>query len=279
MAAFGLERGEVSEQLRDAVFEELEVDELKLADADLRAGHVEVFEIAHDEGACGNALDSGFGGEEFHAERFNVFNACNFGKFGRSSLVGRGAGRGLEDHRIRENRTEHGAGDILGRHKAEVVIHALENRIRAADGHDDDFERRGRGHVAELMVVNGALARAVFEIIGRLIEVGVVDDVHVLARDARHDFRRLQAETLKHEGGFRSRRSLGRSLDVGAALAVEVGAGDGRDDAVGIGVLMAENDGGHCDEAFLQNGEMQAFPEEYADGMFNLTIVGELQAP
>ena len=42
---------------------------------------------------------------------------------------------------------------------------------------------------------------------------------------------------------------------------------------------MAENDGGHCDEAFLQNGEMQAFPEEYADGMFNLTIVGELQAP
>ena len=59
----------------------------------------------------------------------------------------------------------------------------------------------------------------------------------------------------------------------------EVGAGDGRDDAVGIGVLMAENDGGHCDEAFLQNGEMQAFPEEYADGMFNLIIVGELQAP
>ena len=49
--------------------------------------------------------------------------------------------------------------------------------------------------------------------------------------------------------------------------------------AVGIGVLMAENDGGHCDEAFLQNGEMQAFPEEYADGMFNLIIVGELQAP
>ena len=117
------------------------------------------------------------------------------------------------------------AGDILGRHKAEVVIHALENRIRAADGHDDDFERRGRGHVAELMVVNDALERAVFEIIGRLIEVGVVDDVHVLARDARHDFRRLQAETLKHEGGFRSRRSLGRSLDVEAALAVEVGAG------------------------------------------------------
>ena len=53
----------------------------------------------------------------------------------------------------------------------------------------------------------------------------------------------------------------------------------GRDDAVGIGVLVAENDGGHCDEAFLQNGEMQAFPEEYADGMFNLIIVGELQAP
>lgn len=71
----------------------------------------------------------------------------------------------------------------------------------------------------------------------------------------------------------------GSSLDVKAALAVEVGAGDSRDDAVGIGVLMAENDGGHCDEAFLQNGEMQAFPEEYADGMFNLTIVGELQAP
>ena len=80
-------------------------------------------------------------------------------------------------------------------------------------------------------------------------------------------------------GDVYKRQSLGRSLDVEAALAVEVGAGDGRDDAVGIGVLMAENDGGHCDEAFLQNGEMQAFPEEYADGMFNLIIVGELQAP
>ena len=85
----------------------------------------------------------------------------------------------------------------------------------------------------------------------------------------------LPATLVTTSGVSRPKRSSTKAVS-GAGVP---GAGDSRDDAVGIGVLMAENDGGHCDEAFLQNGEMQAFPEEYADGMFNLTIVGELQAP
>ena len=157
MAAFGLKRCEVFEELGDAVFEELQVHELELADADLGARHIEVLEVAHDEVAGGDALDGGLGGEELHAEGFDVGDAGDFSEFGGGGLVGGGAGRGLEDHRVREDRAEHGAGDVLRRHEAEVVVHALQDRVRAADGHHDDFERSGRGHVAQLVVVDDAL--------------------------------------------------------------------------------------------------------------------------
>ena len=95
------------------------------------------------------------------------------------------------------------------------------------------------------MVVDDALQRAFGKIVRRLIEVGIVDDVDLAAGNRRDDFRSLEAEAFENEGRFRSRRPLSGRDDVEAALLIEIRAGNGGNNAVGIGVLMAENDGGH----------------------------------
>ena len=92
-----------------------------------------------------------------------------------------------------------------------------------------------------------------FNVGGSLGLVGVVDEVDVAAGDARHDFRSFKAEALEDEGRFRGGRALGGRHDVQTTLLVEMRAGNGGNDAVGVGVLMTKNESGHF-EAFLKRG-------------------------
>ena len=243
MAAFGLHLAEFFDEFGNAVFENGDVNEFELADPHFVTGHVEVLKVTHDEIACGDALHGGLRGKEFHAERGDVVDAGDGGEFRGGLLIGFRAGRGLEDHRVGKNGAEHGARDFLRRRRAEVVVHALQDGVRAAHGHDHGFHGGRRGHVAQLVVIDDALQVAVGEIIRGLSEVGIVDDVHVAARDGRHDFGGLETETFKDERGFGSGVALGGGNDVKTALRVEVGAGDGRNDAVGVGVLVTDDDG------------------------------------
>ena len=62
-----------------------------------------------------------------------------------------------------------------------------------------------------------------------------------------------KAEALEDEGRFRGGRALGGRHDVQTTLLVEMRAGNGGNDAVGVGVLMTKNESGHF-EAFLKRG-------------------------
>ena len=66
----------------------------------------------------------------------------------------------------------------------------------------------------------------------------------------RHDFGGFKAEALEHELRFGGGLALRGGNDVKTALLVEVGADDGGNNAVGVGVLMTENQSGH-DEFLL----------------------------
>ena len=249
----GLDGGELGFERGLHVGDEVKGDEFELTDADLAAVHVEVLEVAEDEGARRAAGNRGLGGEELHAKGLDVGDAGDCGEFRGSLAVHVGGRRRLEDHRVGENGAEHGAGDVGRDFKAHVVVHALEDGVRAAGRPDDAFERSRGGHVAELVMVDDALEVALINVGGSLGLVGVVDEVDVAAGDARHDFRSFKAEALEDEGRFRGGRALGGRHDVQTTLLVEMRAGNGGNDAVGVGVLMTKNESGHF-EAFLKRG-------------------------
>ena len=102
-------------------------------------------------------------------------------------------------------------------------------------------------------MVDDALEVALINVGGSLGLVGVVDEVDVAAGDVRHDFRSFKAEALEDERRFRGGRALGGRHDVQTTLLVEMRAGNGGNDAVGVGVLMTKNESGHF-EAFLKRG-------------------------
>ena len=250
MAAFGADAAEFLFDRGHHVGDEVKAHEFELAHAHLVAGHVEVLEVAEDEVARRAAGDGRLGREEFHAEGFEVGDAGDFGEFlGGLAVHVRRRGR-LEDHRVGEDGAEHDPGDVLRDFNAAVVVHGLEDRVRAARGPDDAFEgRRGR-HVAELVVVDDALEVGFVDVGRSLGAVGEVDEVDVASGNARHDFGRFKAEAFEHELRFGGGLALRGGNDVKTALLVEVGADDGGNDAVGVGVLMTENQSGH-DEFLL----------------------------
>ena len=167
MTAFlGLDGGELGFERGLHVGDEVKGDEFELTDADLAAVHVEVLEVAEDEGARRAAGNRGLGGEELHAEGLDVGDAGDLGEFFGGLTVHVGGRRGLEDHRVGEDGAEHGASDVGRDFKAHVVIHALEDGVRAAGGPDDAFERSRGGHVAELVMVDDALEVALINVGG-----------------------------------------------------------------------------------------------------------------
>ena len=95
------------------------------------------------------------------------------------------------------------------------------------------------------MVVDDPLQVRLIDVRGGLGLVGVVDEVDVATGHARHDFGSLEAEAVEDELRFGSGFALSGGRDVEAALRVEVRADDGGNDAVGVGVLMTENESGH----------------------------------
>ena len=244
-AFFTLNSSEFSFELSLNVGHEVKRNEFELTNANLATIHVEVLEVTEDQGARRAASHSGLGREEFHTEGIDVFNTSDLGEFFGHTTVRIGRRRGLEDHRVREDGTEHGASDIGRDLETHVVVHQLEDGVRATHRPDDAFKRRRRGDVAQLVVVNNTLQIALIDISRSLTLVGVVNEVNITTSHARHNFRGFETEAFKNESRFRSGRTLSSRHHIETAKRVEMCASNGGNDAVGVGVLMTKNECGH----------------------------------
>ena len=94
-------------------------------------------------------------------------------------------------------------------------------------------------------MIHDAQHRGAVHALGGLRQIGIIHQIEFLSGDRLHNLRRAQAETLQHEGRLRRRFALGGGNNVKPPLGIQVGGGNGGNDAVGIRMLVTKNIGGH----------------------------------
>ena len=241
MTAFALHAGDFGLKASLDGFQDGKVDHFELADANFLAAHVEVLVVTEDQILHGGAFNGALDLEHFHAQSHNVAHARDLGQFFNGLLVGGGAGGGLEDNGIGEDGAQHAASDALGNFHAVEVKHVLQHGAGAAHGPDPGFQGRGGGHITKLVVISDTEHTGGIHSLGGLSQIGIVHQIQILASHVGNNLGSGETELLEHEFGFRSGRALSGRGNVQTALAVQVGGGNGRNDAVGIRIHVTNN--------------------------------------